>query len=127
VTTIFVTHDQDEAFVLGDRVAVLRAGAIEQVGTPADLYRRPATPWVARFVGEANLLAGRIGAPIALASVEHGGHPPAGHAATVLGPVPISMHPGNGYHDRGAEVPVRTPDDVIVVVRPEQVSLHEGT
>ncbi len=58
ITVVFVTHDQDEAFVMGDRVAVLRSGRIEQVGTPAQLYRQPSTPWVARFVGEANLLQG---------------------------------------------------------------------
>jgi iron(III) transport system ATP-binding protein len=56
VTTILVTHDQDEALTFGDRVAVMRTGGIEQVGTPADVYGRPATPWVATFVGEANLL-----------------------------------------------------------------------
>ena len=47
VTTVFVTHDQDEAFVLGDRVAVLSGGRVVQVGTPDELYRRPATRWVA--------------------------------------------------------------------------------
>jgi iron(III) transport system ATP-binding protein len=55
VTTIFVTHDQEEAFVLGDRVAVLHDGRLAQVGTPDDLYRRPADRWVATFVGDANL------------------------------------------------------------------------
>jgi iron(III) transport system ATP-binding protein len=58
VTTVFVTHDQDEAFVLGDRVAVLSAGRVEQVGTPDELYLRPATRWVAGFVGDANFLPG---------------------------------------------------------------------
>ena len=56
VTTILVTHDQDEALTFGDRVAVMRAGTIEQVGTPEEVYGRPATPWVATFVGETNLL-----------------------------------------------------------------------
>jgi iron(III) transport system ATP-binding protein len=58
ITTIFVTHDQDEAFVLGDRVAVMNAGVIEQVGTPTELYRSPASRWVADFVGEANFVPG---------------------------------------------------------------------
>lgn len=58
VTTIFVTHDQDEAFVLGDEVAVMGGGAVVQQGTPAVLYEAPSTPWVASFVGEANLLSG---------------------------------------------------------------------
>ena len=61
VTTILVTHDQDEALTFGDRVAVMRAGTIEQVGSPSEVYGRPASPWVATFVGEANLLAARFG------------------------------------------------------------------
>ncbi len=58
VTTIFVTHDQEEAFVVGDRAAVMRHGRIEQLGTPTEIYDHPVNPWVARFVGEANLLRG---------------------------------------------------------------------
>jgi putative spermidine/putrescine transport system ATP-binding protein len=56
LTCLYVTHDQEEAMALGDRVAVLRAGRLEQAGTPEELYRAPATPFVARFVGEANFL-----------------------------------------------------------------------
>jgi len=51
VTTLYVTHDQQEAMALGDRVAVLKSGRIEQLGTPAELYARPATAFVARFTG----------------------------------------------------------------------------
>jgi iron(III) transport system ATP-binding protein len=58
VTTVFVTHDQEEAFVLGDEVAVMREGAIAQQAPPAELYARPADPWVAGFVGDANLVPG---------------------------------------------------------------------
>ncbi|HET9610311.1 MAG TPA: ABC transporter ATP-binding protein [Acidimicrobiales bacterium] len=58
VTTVFVTHDQEEAFVLGDEVAVMHGGRIVQQATPAALYARPASPWVARFVGDANLVGG---------------------------------------------------------------------
>ncbi|MGH9182750.1 MAG: ABC transporter ATP-binding protein [Acidimicrobiales bacterium] len=56
LTTVFVTHDQEEAFVLGDEVAVMHEGAIVQQAEPATLYARPATPWVATFVGDANLV-----------------------------------------------------------------------
>lgn len=53
LTTVFVTHDQDEAMELADRVVVLNQGRIEQIGTPADLYDKPASPFVISFVGEA--------------------------------------------------------------------------
>ncbi len=59
ITTLFVTHEQEEAFDLGDRVAVLNHGRLEQVGMPDDLYERPATLFVATFVGRANVLRGR--------------------------------------------------------------------
>ena len=54
ITTVFVTHEQEEAFDLGDRVAVLRAGRLEQVGTPEDLYAMPANEFVANFVGRSS-------------------------------------------------------------------------
>ena len=56
MTAVFVTHDQEEAFVVGDQVAVMRRGHIEQQGTPTEVYEYPATPWLASFVGEANLV-----------------------------------------------------------------------
>ena len=56
ITTVIVTHEQEEAFDLGDRVAVLRQGRLEQVGTPDDLYAQPAGPFVAGFVGRASTL-----------------------------------------------------------------------
>lgn len=57
VTAIAVTHDQTEALTMSDRVAIVNEGSIEQVGSPEDVYRRPRTLFVARFLGEANLLA----------------------------------------------------------------------
>lgn len=60
ITSIFVTHDQEEAFALSDRIAVLRKGLLQQVGTPMDLYRTPANAFVASFVGKANFLEGEI-------------------------------------------------------------------
>ena len=58
ITFVFVTHDQDEALTMSDRIAVFQNGRIEQTGTPAEIYERPATPFVAGFVGTSNLLTG---------------------------------------------------------------------
>lgn len=96
VTTIFVTHDQDEAFVMGDRVAVLREGVIEQVASPSEIYRHPANAWVAQFVGEANIVAGDAAQ---------------GFASTAIGSVPLQSP------DDGA---------VTLLIRPEQLKLLPG-
>ena len=61
-TTLFVTHDQEEALSMADRVGVMRAGRLEQVADPAELYSRPATAFVAEFVGTMNRLPGELGA-----------------------------------------------------------------
>jgi iron(III) transport system ATP-binding protein len=58
VTTVLVTHDQEEALTMADRIVVMNQGVIEQIGTPMDIYRNPATPFVADFVGEMNFLQG---------------------------------------------------------------------
>jgi iron(III) transport system ATP-binding protein len=63
ITTIMVTHDQEEALTMADRIVVMNHGSIEQVGTPRDIYMRPATPFVADFVGTMNFLAGKVEAP----------------------------------------------------------------
>ena len=60
VTTLFVTHDQDEALTMADRVVVLNEGRIEQIGTPADIYDRPQTRFVADFIGTSNFISGRV-------------------------------------------------------------------
>ncbi len=60
VTTIMVTHDQEEALSVADRIVVMNHGSIEQVGTPLDIYREPASPFVADFVGKVNTIAARV-------------------------------------------------------------------
>ena len=97
VTSVFVTHDQDEAFTLGDQVAVMNEGRVVQQDTPWELYRHPANPWVASFVGEVNQITG-------VASGET--------AETSIGTVKLC----NAAH--GA---------VDVIVRPEELLLIEGT
>jgi iron(III) transport system ATP-binding protein len=98
ITSIFVTHDQEEAFVLGDDVAVMQDGRIEQIGSPQDIYRSPSSAWIASFVGDVNLLVG------------------AGQGVvvdTVVGTIPLAT-PANGQ--------------VKVLVRPEDLTLtREGS
>ena len=60
VTSIFVTHDQEEALEVADRVVLMNQGAVEQIGTPEEVYRRPATPFVYGFLGAVNLFHGRV-------------------------------------------------------------------
>jgi putative spermidine/putrescine transport system ATP-binding protein len=60
ITTVFVTHDQEEALSISDRIAVMRAGILEQLATPSDLYARPATTFVATFMGTMNLIEGHV-------------------------------------------------------------------
>lgn len=60
VTTIMVTHDQEEALSVADRIVVMNHGVIEQIGTPMQIYREPASPFVADFVGKVNVLPGRV-------------------------------------------------------------------
>jgi iron(III) transport system ATP-binding protein len=60
VTTIMVTHDQEEALTMADRIVVMRGGAIEQVGTPLEIYREPASPFVADFIGVMNFVAATV-------------------------------------------------------------------
>jgi len=60
ITFIYVTHDQEEALLLSDRVAVMNTGRIEQIGSPREIYERPQTEFVARFMGSCNILRGRV-------------------------------------------------------------------
>jgi putative spermidine/putrescine transport system ATP-binding protein len=61
-TTLYITHDQEEALVMSDRIAIMRQGQIAQLGTAQELYSRPADSFVARFLGESNLVPGRVAA-----------------------------------------------------------------
>ena len=65
ITFLFVTHDQEEAMALSDRIALLRDGALEQVASPREIYARPATAYTAQFIGQTNLLRGEIRGSIA--------------------------------------------------------------
>jgi iron(III) transport system ATP-binding protein len=103
VTTVFVTHDQDEALSMSDRVVVMNGGTVLQVGTPEDIYRRPAELFVADFVGSINVLPGET--------------------VSADGTTAAVRIPGT---DRPLLVasPVRATGPVDLVVRPEQVVVH---
>ena len=60
ITTIHVTHDQDEALVMADRIAVIRKGKVQQIGTPIEVFERPISPFVANFLGQSNFLQGSV-------------------------------------------------------------------
>ncbi|HEY8367855.1 MAG TPA: ABC transporter ATP-binding protein [Thermodesulfobacteriota bacterium] len=108
-TVIYVTHDQDEALTMADRIAVLNEGRLEQIGPPEELYERPANSFVADFIGETNFLTGRVDTPT-------------GGACTVLldgGPVVSGIWAGPD-----AEPAIGTP--VKVAVRPERIVLRRA-
>src|SRR5262249_33374462 len=60
ISFVFVTHDQEEAMVMSDRIALLRSGELEQVASPREIYSRPATAYTAQFIGHTNLLRGEV-------------------------------------------------------------------
>jgi putative spermidine/putrescine transport system ATP-binding protein len=106
ITFLYVTHDQEEALTMSDRIAVFNDGRIEQIGTPAEVYERPATPFVAGFVGTSNLFT---------ATVE-------GQRGTFtalgVGSDGVVLLPGTG-HPPGARL--------TVAVRPEKIRLQEAS
>ena len=108
VTVIYVTHDQEEALVMSDRVVVMSDGLIQQSGRPDELYRRPANRFVADFVGETNILEGRI---------TRDGSPP---TIAIAGGVQVTA-PSNRTWRAG--------DRAYLVVRPEciRIGAHAAT
>jgi putative spermidine/putrescine transport system ATP-binding protein len=103
-TIVFVTHDQGEALALSDRIAVLDKGRIVQVGTPGALYRQPGNEFVARFVGESNLLDARV-------------------LRTEGGAAVLQVDQGQAFEARHAGAPLAPGQQVKVLVRPERIAL----
>ncbi len=102
LTFIVVTHDQEEAMIMADRIGVMDRGRLAQVATPAEIYERPNSRWVAEFIGDVNLLAGRIGRARAGGVMVE---------TAMLGPVRV----------RGAAA--KKGDSVFVAIRPEKIRI----
>jgi len=133
LTTVMVTHDQDEAMAMADRLVVMRDGRVQQAGTQEDLYERPATPFVAGFIGRSNMVPGVLGADGGFSSggaVLHlaGRYGAAGPGTLALRPERLSLAPpSSGYVDGVVELAtylgavrehlVRLGHDLRVVVR----------
>ena len=115
ITTVLVTHEQEEAFHVGDRVAVLHDGELHQVGTPTDLYHRPATRFVATFIGRASALRGRV---------DTGEPQDPAETWVTLGSAHDSEQPG-AQVSWAAEAPEPLPpgSDAELVVKPEGLEL----
>ena len=106
ITTVYVTHDQSEALVLADRIAVMKDGVLQQVGTPTDIYQRPGNAWVADFIGLTNLVPGVI--------TDREG-------SRVLVDTDLGVLSGTGSDG------LRTGDQVLLSIRPESLRIASGT
>jgi putative spermidine/putrescine transport system ATP-binding protein len=102
-SVLYVTHDQEEALTMSDRIAVFNKGRIEQIGTPEELYERPATRFVADFLGETNFLPGRVAASERLS---------------------CRVHIGDQAFEAQTPAPVAPGARVVVAVRPERLKLR---
>ncbi len=108
ITTIFVTHDQDEAFEMSDRVALLDRGSIAQIGSPEDLYDAPTTRFVAEFIGDANLIDGQV------------------VAADGQGLVRLQIAGGSEMVARTADTTLAPGQQALLMIRPERIELVDA-
>ncbi len=97
ITFIYVTHDQEEALTMSDRLAVFNHGKIEQVGSPAEIYEHPATPFVAGFVGVSNLVGGEVATAITGSSETFSIRPEKIHLSHQDAPVPPDRVCADGH------------------------------
>lgn len=106
ITTVYVTHDQEEAMAVSDRIAVMNGGVIQHIGTPKNIYQRPANLFVATFIGRTNVLDGRL--------IAEGGF--------------TYLETTSGYRAeiKGVRNEYRKDQDIIISVRPEEFKLSEG-
>jgi putative spermidine/putrescine transport system ATP-binding protein len=100
ITTVYVTHDQEEALSISDRVAIMREGLIEQIGAPFEIYNRPATPYVATFIGTLNVIP-----------------------ATVVDPASGALKVEGQILSAGRSLDAERGDELRISIRPEALSL----
>ena len=105
LTTVLVTHDQDEAMSLSDRIMLLSGGAIQQIGSPADMYERPSSWLTANFMGETNFLEGKV----------ESCDKPSGHFTVVTAIGEMHVTPEG--------ITLEKDDEVVLMVRPENIDL----
>jgi spermidine/putrescine transport system ATP-binding protein len=106
ITFVFVTHDQQEALTMSDRIAVMNQGAIEQIGSANEIYHRPRTRFVAEFIGEANLLPARV-----IGNSDSG--------------VLLRLSDGNSLTAKPGSVPAGA-SEVLISIRPERIHIERG-
>jgi ABC-type Fe3+/spermidine/putrescine transport system ATPase subunit len=134
ISFIFVTHDQEEAMVMSDRIALLRSGELEQVATPREIYGRPATAYAAQFIGHTNLLRGEVrGGMVRCGSLVWSAALPDGPALFSLRPENVRLVDGNtamagsirvrgtvrhqAFHGATELIRVESSDGLVLVVR----------
>jgi ABC-type Fe3+/spermidine/putrescine transport system ATPase subunit len=130
IAFVFVTHDQEEAMVMSDRIALLRSGELEQVATPREIYSRPATAYVAQFIGHTNLLRGEVqGGVVRCGALVWPASLPDGPALFSLRPEQVRVGSGasdavrtrgrvlhQAFHGATELIRVQCPDGLILVV-----------
>jgi len=127
-TAIFVTHDQEEAFMIADRVGILNQGRLEQLGRPEEIYHRPATRFVARFVGKADFLPGRVteeGITTEIGTLPNTPQFPGGAQVEVMvRPDHIELIPDPTGSAMILARQFRGPDNLVVVQLPSGATIH---
>ena len=127
MTAVFVTHDREEALVLGDRVAVMHEGRIVQIGSPAEVYQHPSSPWVAAFVGAVSMYPAVASGDVAQADfgtipLLDPGHGP---VEVAIRPEAVELRLDDGAAEHVVEhFEYRGADAVVTVVNPRGVRLH---
>lgn len=122
ITFVFVTHDQEEALSMSDRIAVMKDGRFQQVGTPIEIYETPANLFTAKFIGETNLFNAKI--------IGIDEHAPDLNGQVTNGRIKVEVREDNGYYHtvrnlRRPKFPVAIGDTVNLLLRPEDLRIYD--